>query len=367
MRTDDDDVSASSNLDAVAFTNEHEAALSRFAHFDNIGDACDKEIGGKEGCEHTDDRFFDSSDYRCCFNAFHPKIGAFIFCTWILQEVVLATLFLLAQKEFKEGAPTPSSIVLLICRGLQIPTIAVAYIGLWLYKRKWLFPFVMVQFTAGIFADISTILIGVGYLESHGYRILFDENWKWLNVLLPLVAYAGIMIWLAWVMYRFYHFIGARVEHDERRKQEKERQKQLEEELMQHCGIEMDEIGELDSNGENVNAVDDGRSASPSPPPSLKHGIPLRRLGRSPSQHEGSIIGAASMSTTPHFHVFQRPERVVKQWHYTGSLQQLQPIVRKPSNARRLMSLTGTAPLRRLAHEQSEPTLTLLQSRPVFK
>uniref|UniRef100_A0A1I7RIY3 Transmembrane protein n=2 Tax=Bursaphelenchus xylophilus TaxID=6326 RepID=A0A1I7RIY3_BURXY len=369
---DEDEASASSEqpLDAAeAFANEQEAALIRFAHFDNLGDACDKEVGGKgDTCEHVDDRFFDSSDYRCCFRVFHAKIGAFAFCTWIIQEVLLASFFLLAQKEFKEGDPSTNSIMLLVCRGIQIPTIAIAFLALYRYKQKWLLPFIVVQFTAGIFADISTLLIFVSYLEQNGYRFLFDEHWKWLNIVLPLFAYVAIIVWLAWVMYRCYQFIGARVEHDERRKLEKERQQQMEEELMQHCGINVDEIGELDSNGENVNAIFEHRSASPSPPPSLKHGIPLQRMVRSPSnQIEGSIVGAASMNVTPHFHVFQRPERTVKQWHHTGSLQQLQQLGRKPSSARRLLSLTGNAPpLRRLAHEQSEPTLMLLQQRPKF-
>lgn len=92
-----------------------------------------------------DERFFDSRDYRCCFNVFHAKIGTFVFCTWLLHEIVLATLFLLSRKEFKDGQPTPGLVVVLVCRLLQIPTVAILYVGLWRHRRRWILPFAVVQ------------------------------------------------------------------------------------------------------------------------------------------------------------------------------------------------------------------------------
>lgn len=208
-------------------------------------------------------------------------------------------------------------------------------------------------------------------MELKGYRILFGENLKWLNIVLPIALYALIIGWLAWVIYKCYEFLGARVEHDEKRKREKERQKQIEEELMERYGITAedafnDEIGELDSNGDNVNAVDEQTSQSPSPPPSIHNGIRMQMFRRTPSN---IINGSGRMSVTgPHFHIVQNPPKVIKQWHHTGSLQQLQPLARKPSNSRRIMSISSAVPLplRRLLHEQSEPTLALLQNRTQF-
>lgn len=95
--------------------------------------------------QNPDDKFFDSSDYRCCFKIFHAKIGAFVFCTWLLHEIVLASLFLLSQKEFKEGNPSANSIMLIGCRVVQLVSVGILYVGLWRHKRRWLLPFVLVQ------------------------------------------------------------------------------------------------------------------------------------------------------------------------------------------------------------------------------
>uniref|UniRef100_A0A915DAZ4 Uncharacterized protein n=1 Tax=Ditylenchus dipsaci TaxID=166011 RepID=A0A915DAZ4_9BILA len=78
--------------------------------------------------EADDARFFDSRDYRCCCSIFHAKIGTFVFCTWIFHEIVLGTIYLLTQLE-NGGELTSRMALLLVCRFIQLPAIALLYVG----------------------------------------------------------------------------------------------------------------------------------------------------------------------------------------------------------------------------------------------
>ncbi|KAI1727999.1 hypothetical protein DdX_00148 [Ditylenchus destructor] len=94
--------------------------------------------------ENSEDRFFDSQHHRCCFSLCHAKIGTFVFCTWIFHEIVLGTIYLLTRLE--SGTQITSRLViLLVCRLIQLPSMALLYVGLWRHHSYLLLPFAVTQ------------------------------------------------------------------------------------------------------------------------------------------------------------------------------------------------------------------------------
>ncbi|KAI6219845.1 hypothetical protein M3Y99_01636800 [Aphelenchoides fujianensis] len=304
------------------------------------------EAGAVGNLHDPDDRYFDSRDYRLCFNVVHAKIGAFIFCTAIVHQVIIAALYVLLTEEFKEG--NSSLYILLVCRIFQIPTIALFYIALWQYRKRYLIPFAIVQFSIGIFADISTLLLFIRELEHEGGLLPFGENLKWLNILLPLALYFALVALLLHVLYRVYNYLGARAAHDERRRLTKE-QAQMKEAI----------------NGSNHEAVAflNTANARSSPPPTQRtqNLIAMSSVRRAPSSQSRASKFSAEQLKNRQLFLRQQSAR-----NPTGSLQQLPSsftsrqsvasVATNPVAARRLMSLSNS-PYQRPAYDQSEPTI----------
>uniref|UniRef100_A0A0K0E781 Very-long-chain (3R)-3-hydroxyacyl-CoA dehydratase n=1 Tax=Strongyloides stercoralis TaxID=6248 RepID=A0A0K0E781_STRER len=165
---------------------------------------------------NLDNWYFDSSDYRCCFNLFHAKIVTFIYCTLVLHEIVLGAIYLVGREEFvnKEW----ETIGIFFIRLLQLPPIFIAYYSLWKCNPYFIIPFGFSQICIGSFADIFTILKIIGDLDANDSLLLpFKGNYKIFNILLPLLIYILLVISLILVLYRCHiYFIARKMFHKER-------------------------------------------------------------------------------------------------------------------------------------------------------
>uniref|UniRef100_A0A914Y3Y8 Uncharacterized protein n=1 Tax=Panagrolaimus superbus TaxID=310955 RepID=A0A914Y3Y8_9BILA len=138
--------------------------------------------------EKHDQRFFDSRGHRICFGLLHIKIGTYVFCTLVLQEIVFGLIFLLTRDEVKKGDITARIVILMLCRIIQMPPLAFLYAGLYKYKPFFLLPFALSQVTLGPFADISTFMMIVKDYEDNSYPLPFQAL-PWLNIVIPLFIY----------------------------------------------------------------------------------------------------------------------------------------------------------------------------------
>ncbi|CEF61440.1 Hypothetical protein SRAE_0000056400 [Strongyloides ratti] len=156
-----------------------------------------------------DSWYFDSSDYRCCFNLFHAKIVTFIYCTLVLHEIVLGAIYLAGREEFvnKEW----ETIGIFLIRLFQLPPVFIAYYSLWKCNPYFIIPFGVSQVCIGSFADIFTILRIIRDLDANNSLFLpFEGCYKILNILLPLLIYILLAISLLWVLYRCHIYFVAR-------------------------------------------------------------------------------------------------------------------------------------------------------------
>ncbi|KAI6214440.1 hypothetical protein M3Y94_00268500 [Aphelenchoides besseyi] len=290
-----------------------------------------------------DFRFFDSTDYRFCCKL-HAKVLAFAVCTVILHEVIIAELYVL-KTEFKEG--NSSLYILLICRTVQIPSLALFYVGLWRYQPKYVLPFVMVQCSVGIFADISTLLLLIRELEHQNAWLPFEENYKWLNILLPLFLYFLLVGLLLHIVHRCYKYLIDRARHDEMRRLTKERE----------------QLKETALNGNDSTTI--ALAPTQLAPQKTQNAIAIQSLRRTPS----SQISRASKFSAQQLQLRRElinQQNARRNLNPTGSLQQLpssaisRPSVSSsvnPLNARRLMSLSNS-PYQPPNYDQSEPALS---------
>uniref|UniRef100_A0A0N4Z7Y0 Very-long-chain (3R)-3-hydroxyacyl-CoA dehydratase n=1 Tax=Parastrongyloides trichosuri TaxID=131310 RepID=A0A0N4Z7Y0_PARTI len=166
--------------------------------------------------DNLDNRFFDSSDYRCCFNLFHAKIVTFVFCTLVLHEIVLGGIYLLGRDEFAKGDWTVVGVF--IIRLLQLPPVTIAYYSLWRCNPYLIIPFGVSQVCIGSFADIFTLLKILKELDAENSILLpFEGVFEIFNILIPLVIYIFLAICLIWVLYRCHiYFIARRLHQRER-------------------------------------------------------------------------------------------------------------------------------------------------------
>jgi hypothetical protein len=169
--------------------------------------------------EKHDQRFFDSRGHRICFELLHIKIGTYVFCTLVLQEIVFGLIFLLTRDEVKRGDITARIVILMLCRIIQMPPLAFLYAGLYKYKRFFLLPFALSQVTLGPFADISTFMMIVKDYEDNSYPLPFLAL-PWLNIVIPLFIYMVVVVLLMYVLYRCFVYFRAWTVHSEKYQQE---------------------------------------------------------------------------------------------------------------------------------------------------
>ena len=63
----------------------------------------------------------------------------------MLQEIVFGIIILLTRDEIKQGDISARIVLLMLCRFIQIPPVALLYGGLYKYKRFYLLPFAFTQ------------------------------------------------------------------------------------------------------------------------------------------------------------------------------------------------------------------------------
>ncbi|TMS38196.1 hypothetical protein L596_004971 [Steinernema carpocapsae] len=169
-------------------------------------------------------RFFDSRDYRCCFNIFHAKIGTFIFCTLVFHEIVLGGLYL-TTKFLPLFPKCPIyAIMAMVCRFIQLPTVVVLYLGLWQHKPNYLIPFAISQTVCGTFADLSTLYTMIDDLSAAKSKVLLFDDMV-ANLLVMATLYVVILIALLWVVRRCRIYFQARQKHEEQRRRVKEEER----------------------------------------------------------------------------------------------------------------------------------------------
>lgn len=183
-------------------------------------------LSGAAAGDGADSYYFDSSNYRCCFGLFHAKVCTFVLCTWFLHEIVLGTIYLLSRLGSTDADSAQHHLpLLLLCRFIQIPTVALLYIALWRHRAYLLLPFAAVQCTVGTFSDLATLLLLVGQMERSvggGENMPFGDGvWSFLHWLLPAMLYLAVVAGLMYALYRCYVFLQARQAHDEKRVMEK--------------------------------------------------------------------------------------------------------------------------------------------------
>uniref|UniRef100_A0A0K0EWS7 Uncharacterized protein n=1 Tax=Strongyloides venezuelensis TaxID=75913 RepID=A0A0K0EWS7_STRVS len=170
--------------------------------------------------------FFDSSDYRCCFNLFHAKIVTFICCTLVLHEIVLGTIYLVGLEEFAKKEW--QIIGIFVMRLFQLPPTATAYYSLWRCNPYLIIPFGISQICIGSFADIFTILRVIKDLDEHNSLLLpFTGSFEIFNILIPLVIYILLAISLIWILYRCHIYFIARKMYQTERDMYKSEQKNI--------------------------------------------------------------------------------------------------------------------------------------------
>uniref|UniRef100_A0A7E4VSH6 Uncharacterized protein n=1 Tax=Panagrellus redivivus TaxID=6233 RepID=A0A7E4VSH6_PANRE len=157
------------------------------------------------------ERYFDSSGHRICAGLLHVKIGTYVFCTLVLQEIVGGIIFLLTRDEIRQGNVSARIVVLMLCRLAQLPPTAILYGGLYQCKRFYLLPFALCQVTLGPFVDISTFIM---ILEDAEPDNLFFNKFTWLNIVIPLILYMVLLIALMFVLYRCFVYFREYTAHN---------------------------------------------------------------------------------------------------------------------------------------------------------
>jgi len=172
-----------------------------------------------------DDYFFDSRRYRCCFSLWHAKIGTFVFSTLFFHEVILGTLYLVTRNDVRDAVDSeeseipPRLLAVLICRFLQLPCCGLLYVGLWLERHQLLAPFAVSQVTLGCFADISTFVLLLNQARKQNNPLLLNPDW--LNLVLPLIVYALVIVWLVLTLFRCFSYFRAKRAHEKEHRQSK--------------------------------------------------------------------------------------------------------------------------------------------------
>ncbi|KAI6176276.1 hypothetical protein M3Y97_00780800 [Aphelenchoides bicaudatus] len=343
---------------------ENDAQPGQLARSENVQlefdeDEAENEIIGGLHDQATEERFFDSRDYRVCFNCIHVKICLFVLATWILHSIIICSLYLLSI--FEENEAKSSILVILLCRIAQVITVGLLYYGLWKFKKQYIVSFVAVQFTLGIFADISTLLILIRQLYV-------------VECCAAPVFYFAIVGFLVYVLYFAYKFLEARNIHEEKRRQQDNEHRET---LNSHFGLNGSGAGFLSTGRKDSvvpNTDDEMRSNSPSLPFKTQNAIAMKSLSRTPSSQ---INPRAAGFLAEHL---KFREELIKQRsgkNPTGSLQQLttssfagrQPLPTNASAAQPKESNVGGKPRMSMPHgpflryDQSEPMLNRLLSK----
>ncbi|VDK44369.1 unnamed protein product [Anisakis simplex] len=188
-----------------------------------------EETISRRDIDDAEQRFFDSTAYRCCFSIFHAKIGTFVVVTLVFHEIVIGILYLLSRDEFKYHNFNAGFSIVFLCRILQLPFAGIMYLALWQQKRTLIIPFAVSQLTLGCFADISSLvmLIYDEFREPHS-SLPFTGSLRSLNLVLPLFIYTVLVVCLMGVLYQCSVYFRDRCAHERRRKQLKQQNTELE-------------------------------------------------------------------------------------------------------------------------------------------
>uniref|UniRef100_A0A0N5A802 XK-related protein n=1 Tax=Syphacia muris TaxID=451379 RepID=A0A0N5A802_9BILA len=148
---------------------------------------------------HT--RLFYAQSYRCCFSAFHAKIGTFVLVTLVFHEIILGMFYLLSRDEMMYRNLDTHYITVFISRLIQLVFSGVMYFALWRQRWEYVLPFAISQLTFGTYADISTIIMLIRDLNISNSCPSWNSI-RCLHLIIPIFVYLFILGWLMYALYR---------------------------------------------------------------------------------------------------------------------------------------------------------------------